>query len=149
ANGHAQATSFHIEYGPIGRPTTTTPEQSLGTTSGDTPVSGTLSGLSPSTAYQARVVVTNATDTTPGAFISVVTPASLTSQLPAVLLSPALSGLTLNPTAFAAAPHGPSALAASAGAAKKTGTLISYRDSEAATTTFTVLQSEAGVRVRG
>jgi hypothetical protein len=62
-----------------------------------------------------------------------------------------LSGLSLTPAAFVAASRGPSALAARATAAKKktgrkTGTVISYHDSQAATTTFTVLQPQQGVR---
>jgi hypothetical protein len=73
ANGHAQATSFHVEYGPVGGTSAQTAEQSLGTTTSDTPVSVTLSGLTPGTAYQARVVVTNPTGTTAGAFISFTT----------------------------------------------------------------------------
>jgi hypothetical protein len=138
ANGHAQPASFHVEYGPVGGASTTTAERSLGTTSRDTPVSVALTGLMPTTAYQARVVVTNPTDTTPGAFRSFTTAA----------VAPALSGLTLSPAAFRAAPSGPSALAASATAAtkKEPGTLISYRDSQTASTTFTVLQSQNGVR---
>jgi streptogramin lyase len=75
ANGHAQATSFHIEYRPIGGATTATPEQSLGTTRGDTPASAALTGLAPNTAYQARFVVTNPTDTRSGAFLTFTTAA--------------------------------------------------------------------------
>jgi hypothetical protein len=64
-----------------------------------------------------------------------------------VLSAPVLSGLSLAPAAFVAASRGPSTLAARATAAKKkTGTVISYHDSQAATTTFSVLQPQQGVR---
>jgi hypothetical protein len=64
---------------------------------------------------------------------------------------PVLSGLTLNPSRFRAASRGPTTLAAKASAAKKrkqakTGTTISYRDSQAARTTFTVYALQKGVR---
>lgn len=54
--------------------------------------------------------------------------------------APALSALTLSPTTFLAAPSG-----ASIGRLLY-GTTVSYRDSQAATTTFTVLQRRPGVR---
>jgi uncharacterized repeat protein (TIGR01451 family) len=54
---------------------------------------------------------------------------------------PALTALTLKPTTFAAATSG-----ASIAAAGKTGTTVSYRDSQAATTTFTVLAALPGVK---
>jgi hypothetical protein len=74
ANGHAQATSFHIEYGPVGGATTSTGEQSLGTTSSNTSISASLTGLRPGTAYRARVVVTNPTGTGVGTFLTFRTP---------------------------------------------------------------------------
>jgi hypothetical protein len=64
--------------------------------------------------------------------------------------APSITLLNLRPSAFRAAPRGPTALAAKAGAAKAkrkpSGTLISYRDTQAAHTTFTVVQSQPGVR---
>jgi hypothetical protein len=77
------------------------------------------------------------------AALTVVAP--LASPTPTVT-SPVLTAMTLNPAAFRAASSGPSALAAVRARAGKTGTLISYRDSQSAVTTFTVLQSEKGVR---
>jgi virginiamycin B lyase len=68
ADGHAQATSFHLEYGQQGGATTNTPERSLGNITGATPVVGALTGLKPATAYQARVVVTNPTGSSAGEF---------------------------------------------------------------------------------
>jgi alpha-tubulin suppressor-like RCC1 family protein len=56
-----------------------------------------------------------------------------------------LSGLGLSNSSFPAAPSGPSARAA----AVKYGTIVSYQDSVAATTTFTVEQRTRGVRKDG
>jgi hypothetical protein len=69
AAGHAQPTSFHIDYGPVGGALASTAEQPLGTTA----VSGALSGLTPSTTYQARVVVANPTGSTAGGFVTFTT----------------------------------------------------------------------------
>jgi hypothetical protein len=141
-NGHAQPTSFHVEYRPVGGASTTTPEQTLGTTSGDAPVSAALSGLTPGTAYQARVVATNPTDTTPGAFLPFTTAAA---PAPAVILAApvilaAVGTETLFPPAFPAAPSGPSALAAK----RRYGTTVSYTLNETASVRFTVVQSQPG-----
>jgi virginiamycin B lyase len=136
ANGHAQTTSFHVEYGPVGGATTTTPEHVLGAISTDTAVSAVLTGLRPGTAYRARVAVTNPTGTTPGAYLSFKTRASPgrpkrpppPHPRPGPGPAPVLSRLTLTPPTF------------------RTAATISYRDSEAATTTFTVLQRRPGIR---
>jgi hypothetical protein len=68
---------------------------------------------------------------------------------PPVLLAPkplagVITALTLSPNAFSAAPSG----ATVSSAKRKYGTLISYRDSQAATTTLTVLLPVAG-RMQG
>jgi hypothetical protein len=52
---------------------------------------------------------------------------------------PAVAGLKASPSAFAAANKG-------ASIARQTGTTISYSDSQAATTTFTVLKPQIGVK---
>lgn len=65
------------------------------------------------------------------------------------LAAPVLSALTLRPAALRAARSGPTALAAAASAQPtriKTGTVITYRDSQAATTS---LRSESSGRCRG
>jgi hypothetical protein len=54
-----------------------------------------------------------------------------------------ISGLTISPSAFLAAPSGPTA---SAARHRKYGAKVSYRDSQSATTTFTVLRESAGRR---
>jgi streptogramin lyase len=85
ANGHAQATSFHIEYGPVGAVTTTTAERAAGAPGVTTPVSLGLTGLAPSTSYQARVVVTNPTGSAAGAFVTFTTaPALPAAAIPVV-----------------------------------------------------------------
>jgi hypothetical protein len=68
-------------------------------------------------------------------------PADVVAQMTAP--APVLSGLRLRPSSFGAAQSG-----ASISAAKKlrTGTTVSYRDTLAATVTFTVSHSVAGVR---
>jgi hypothetical protein len=57
----------------------------------------------------------------------------------------AITGLTISPSSFFAAPSGASV---SAAARKRYGARIAYRDSQAATATFTVLRQSAG-RVQG
>jgi DNA-binding beta-propeller fold protein YncE len=71
------------------------------------------------------------------------TAAARTSQSLAIgtdTTKPKLSRLTLGPSAFAAAPSGPSA------AKVKVGTTVRYRASEAATTTFNVQRPARGVK---
>jgi hypothetical protein len=67
--------------------------------------------------------------------------ATATTTRPA---APAISALAINPSSFRAAPSGATLSAASS----RFGTKISYRDSAAATATFTVLRSSAG-RLQG
>jgi hypothetical protein len=55
--------------------------------------------------------------------------------------SPSLGALKISPLAFRAASRGPTL-----SRAKRTGTTITYTDSQVAATTFTVLQSQKGVR---
>jgi hypothetical protein len=141
-NGHAQATSSHVEYGPLGGSTTTTPEQALGTTSGDAAVSFGLTGLLPTTAYQARVVATNPTDTTPGAFLTFTTPAASPPR------KDKISKFKMTPATFVAATHGPPLIAARRSKALKPGAIVSYRGTQPATTTFTVQRPVRG-RLQG
>jgi streptogramin lyase len=138
ANGHAQPTTFHVEYGVPGGPgTTTTAEQSLGTTAAGTPLSAALTGLKPSTSYQARVVVTNPTGATAGAFVTFTTP---------VTPRPQLSRLKISPRTFLAARRGPTLIAAKPSRTRKPGTVVSYRDSQAARAKFTVERPVQGRR---
>jgi hypothetical protein len=59
-------------------------------------------------------------------------------------VAPVLRSLSLSRTAFVAANTGPSAIAAA-----KVGTTVSYRLSEAARVTFTVVRRKAGIRRGG
>jgi len=86
-DGHAQATSFHVDYGPTVAYGASTPEQSLGTITGAHAVAAALGGLAPSTPYHYRVVATNPTGSAFGA------DATFTSATP--LAAPAVSKLRI------------------------------------------------------
>jgi virginiamycin B lyase len=95
-NGHAQATSFRFEYGPIGGAMIRTPEHGLGVTTGDTAVSALVGGLAPGMRYQARVVAINPTGTTAGSFLSFTTaPAAVLSNLQVLPRTLSLVGRTV------------------------------------------------------
>jgi streptogramin lyase len=136
ANGNSEPATFHIEYGPPGAPTTSTPEQSVGPANTLETLVVQLNGLQPATTYQARIVATNPTGTAEGAFVTFTTAA-------ATVPPPRLSRLRLSPRTFVAAKRGPTILAA---ARRKPGTIVSYRDSANATTSFTVFRIESGRR---
>jgi streptogramin lyase len=146
ANGHAQATSFHIEYGPVGGVTMTTPERSLGTTTGDVPASATLSGLKPATTYRARVVVANPTGTTGGTFLSFTT--APTPVLASLLVSPhtfLLTGRKVNGRCITWAKQNHARKPC-----KRPITLrVSYMLNVSATVTFTLIRQAAGRGVNG
>ena len=72
-SGHSQPTDVAIEYGPVGGATTTSPAKHLPAGAGEQPVSISLSRLAPSTGYVYRVVATNPTGTTTGAFAAFTT----------------------------------------------------------------------------
>jgi hypothetical protein len=59
--------------------------------------------------------------------------------------APALSGLVLSPSTFRAMTSGPSATAAKK--IRKSGTVLTYSDSRAASTTFSILRARKGVRL--
>ena len=67
-NGHSQPTEVRIEYGPASSPTTTSAPLHLPALATDQPISISLSRLTPKTVYRRRVVATNATGSTAGAF---------------------------------------------------------------------------------
>jgi len=72
-----------------------------------------------------------------------IVPPVLPPVVPAVVVAPVLSELSLKPAVFGAARGGPSALAARK---SKAGAVISYRDSQSARTTFSVISREPGTR---
>jgi hypothetical protein len=73
---------------------------------------------------------------------------ALSSPAPATTtaVAPILSRLTVAPSAFRAAASGPTVLAASI---RRPGALVSYRDTEPATTTLTLLAPQRGIKVGG
>jgi hypothetical protein len=77
-----------------------------------------------------------------------VVPAHPTPSVPVKALEPVLSALTISPSAFLAAPSGGAVSAATAAKKKKYGADVSYRDSQAATATLTVLRPASG-RMQG
>ena len=90
ANG--SGTQVHFEYGTsatlVGA--ASTPPQALGGDSADAPVSATVSGLTPGTAYHFQVVATNSAGTTRGGVKSFTTRSS-PSQLPDLTINAAVA----------------------------------------------------------
>jgi streptogramin lyase len=77
ANGHAQSTSYHFEYGVSGGALTSTSETGTGQGgAADAQVSANLTALSPSTTYRYRIVVTNGTGASAGTFMTFTTAAA-------------------------------------------------------------------------
>jgi streptogramin lyase len=142
--GHAQPTSFHIEYGELGGAMTTTPEQPLGVSTAVTPVSALLSGLAANTVYQARVVATNPTGIAAAGFVTFVTARSPFS-LPLVL-----SGVHESARRWREGPRRPRI---SAGHGRRdvipVGTTFSFLLNERAAVTFAFTQRVSGRKVRG
>jgi streptogramin lyase len=131
-DGHAQATSFHVDWGPAGGALSSTHGQNLGTTIGPTHVSAALNHLRPNTSYQARIVADNPTDETAGALIT------FTTGPP----KDRLTRFSLRPKAFLPASRGGSVARVS----RAPGTIVTYFGSEPAVTTFTITRMAAGRR---
>jgi len=138
-NGHAQPTSVHFEISEVARPqtVTSTPAQDIGSSAADTPVSVQAGGLRPAVQYRYRVVAANPTDTTQGAFRTF-------TMTAAAAIQASITALRISPRSLRAAAKGP-AIAAT----RPTGATISYRDSQPARTTFTVLRRKPGIRRAG
>lgn len=138
-NPELTGASVFFQYGTTIAYGSQTTSQALGAATIGAPFSAGISGLLAGTLYHYRSVVVSAAGTAFGAdgtFTTVLPP-------PPVLL--AVTSETLSPTAFPAAPSGPSALAAR----RRFGTKVSYTLSEAASVRFTVLQSQPGRKARG
>jgi hypothetical protein len=125
------ATSWHFEYGTSTAYGQSTAPQALAPGNGARPVSVQLNGLAPGTAYHFRLVASNSSGAAAGADQTFATHS----------LAPVLTALRLSPGRFRAARHGASVLAA-----LTRGTLVSYIDSQAGTTTLTVMAQLPGVR---
>jgi CSLREA domain-containing protein len=76
--------------------------------------------------------------------LPITTPGTTPTPPPVRRVAPALGALTLSPATFHAATSG-----ASIAKRKQPGTSLSYNDSDVATTTFTVLRPQRGVRKKG
>jgi hypothetical protein len=120
-----------VEYGAIGGSLSSTGGQNLGTTGGPTRVTGALTRLRPNTAYRARILGVNPTETIAGDFVTFTTgPAA-----------DRISSMRLRPKVIVAASHGGSVRSAAA-----PGALITYTGSQPATTTFTIERAVLGRR---
>ena len=95
-------------------------------------VSAVLTGLSPNTTYHVRVVAASSDGATTGRDAVFKTRA---------LPPPVLRSLRLARSAFSAATRG-----AAIARKRHTGTTVSYTDSQAAKTKFTVLRAQAGIK---
>lgn len=127
-DGHAQPTNVHFDWGAAGAATAPTTPQPLSGSS----ASVNLTGLHPGTTYQARVVATNGTGSAEGGFLAFTTHP---------LGKGRIDELKVSPAALVAAPRG-----GSVAAARTFGAIVSYRDSEPATTKFTVQRPAPGRR---
>ncbi|HEY7629645.1 MAG TPA: choice-of-anchor Q domain-containing protein [Thermoleophilaceae bacterium] len=123
--------SVHFDFGTSSSYGSQTAPQAIGGPAGTTAFAASVSKLKPNTLYHFREVVTNPEGTSAGG------DRTFRTASPA----PRLSRLGLKPSKLvAAAGRGPSLTAA------KTGAKVSYRDSLAATTTFTVQVKRSGFR---
>jgi streptogramin lyase len=130
-DGHAQPSTFHVEYGIPGGSLASTAGHNFGVTRGPTHVTAALGRLRPNTTYQARVVVANPTDTATGSLLLFTTgpPADRITRMrlqPKVMV-PASRGGTVRP-------------------ARAPGALVSYTGTQPASTTFTVEHAVQGRR---
>ncbi len=147
ANPDVAAASAHFEYGPTTAYGSSTDAQPVGPVTGQGAAQAEVTGLAPATTYHFRLVVTNAFTTQAGAD-GVLTTASPGPGAGAAPSPPAVTKLTLSPTAFVAASSGGSAVAAKVKpkvrAKVKTGTKVSFTLSEAGTVRFTVTEPAPG-----
>jgi hypothetical protein len=136
-NANAQATAVSVAYGTTSAyGAATSPQVVSGETA--TPFAVLLTGLSPDTTYHLAITATNADGTTTTADQVFATPAAPPLPPPPPLdKAPSITHLALSPSSF------PPVTKAHR---TKRGTKISYTDSAAATTTFTVQRATTGVR---
>jgi CSLREA domain-containing protein len=143
-NPHLRAASARFEFGTTTAYGSATVDETAGAGNADATVSATLTGLRPATTYHVRLVATNADGTTQGADVSFTTQpvpqagrtTTTTAPPPPPSRAPVLSKLTLKPATFRVAP---------AKHPRRDGTEISYVDSRAGTTAFSVQQRLTGV----
>lgn len=146
--------SIYFQYGLTSAYGATTPAQAVGPRTSGAPFSASVGGLAAHSTYHFRAVVTNAVGTAYGAdqVFSTAAPAAggPTGSGPGLgglgAALAAVGRVTVSPIAFAAAPSGPSAVAA---ARRRYGTTVTYTLNQPATVRFTVLQPQSGRRAKG
>ena len=138
-NPNQRATTVHFVWGTTADHVSQTADQTLPPGATAVAVSAGLTGLAPGTTYHYAVVATNADGTSTGADETFTTtvPAGPGPGPGGSVRAPVLSKLALRPSAF---------LPVSGTHRTKRGTTISYTDSAAAKTTFTVQHAVRGVR---
>lgn len=129
-NPDLTAGSAHFQYGQTTAYGSRTSAQPIAATTRNVGVSAQISGLKPHTTYHFRLVVTNTVGTSFGADRTFVT-----KQLPKI------SHLRVSPPALIPASRGKTVTAA-----VKTGATVSYTDTVAATTSFTIQRGKPGHR---
>jgi CSLREA domain-containing protein len=127
-------TRWDFEYGTSSSYGSVTPDR-FASSAGD--VAATLTGLAPETTYHYRLVGVGPDGTSMGADRTFTTPAKPPPGGGGLPTRPLLSKLKLKPKKFRVSGK------------KPLGTKISYRDTLAAVTTFTVLKPARGVKVKG
>jgi hypothetical protein len=135
-NPDGLATTWYFNYGPTSAFGSRSPAGSLAGAFSTQPVSARLEGLTPGVTYHYELVASSLVGAGSGTVGTFVTPALPASP------APADSSLRLSRKRFHAAVRGATIQAASG----RVGTIVSYRDSQTATTTFTVLRPTEGVR---
>ncbi len=135
----AGASAF-FQYGPTAAYGERTPAQPIAPTSAATALGASVTGLSPHAGYHFRIVVINGVGEVFGADQALTT---APAQSPSGAL-PVISALRIHPARLTPeARRGASILAK---LRRGHGAVISYRDSEAASSTFTVQQARRGFR---
>ena len=140
-NPQGENTAYQFEYGPTAGYGATVPIPGAGIAAAHIaqPAAIPIAGLTPSTTYHFRILALNADGSNVGADQTFTT---LPPGSPRPT-TPILSRLSLTPSRFRAARRGASIARAKTA---RTGTLVTYNDSMAATTQFTVDRTAAGVR---
>jgi hypothetical protein len=132
--------TFRFQYGPTAAHGTEAGAAVLAAGLAATPFSVSLTGLAPATTYHFQALATGPEGTSVGADQTFTTAAPPPPLPPPPPHPPALSGLAVSPSRLHAE-HG-----SGASLSIRRGATISYSDSQAAVTTFTVQRSSSGYR---
>lgn len=130
--------TVHFQYGTTTAYGKSTPSRPVAATSRQAPIGASVSGLAPNTLYHFRLVMTNAVGTARGGDRTFTTTSN--PRPPRARHRPKISHLRLAPRALIAASHG------GAIAARRTGTAVSYTETQQAITTFVIQRPAAGRR---